>query len=718
MSDSAPWESSPIIKPASDGDAPWESSPIVRPASKNPATQRANKLPSMGQVPPAFTPTTPGEAMVRDTPIPSGSPTGGLDAMKAGMFTDPDSLVRNLAAKRFPNEPIEQAVQRYGVVDGDLVYREPVSGQLRTEFSGFGEFLRGVTEIGPAIAGGALGFAAGGPVGAAAGGAGAEGWRRIGGMLAGDEQESGLPDLDAIRGRYAAQLRDAGIEDTRYEPDPNAEVPILPTGNFGAMLKEMLINYVGAKLGGGYTKNVRNRLVARDIDAFSGADAQRLIAVANRHGIQLTPAEATNLGSLINRQTMLGNNMDEAGDIMRRFYGDRAEQVQGAVDEFIGRSASPVTAGVRARDVARVAKGDLEAARSSAARPFYRMTVGRDQLVPEREFMELESDDIIRGYIDKVTQDPNLRLLDAPRNSTAVIHAAGVQMREDMAKPTLNSTSMGRTAKGNVSAARDKLLKTMERTFGPYNEARTVFRNQSPPVEAMDQTLMGAIAETKKVSDLAKIPDKIMRDGLNDPALVADWRRQFATQGKQTEWDDLVAGYLRKTWEGMTENKGSELVDGAMWRKAVFGTQAKRKALREALGPERYRAASDLMEVLAATGRAPLKNSQTAMAEDAKVAIRREAAPILSAVKNWMRLNFGDAVIDWKTREWEAVIARALTSPTAMDDLANLSILRKASPNEERAIAAVGTILARAAAEIGAPTRSLPPEGPPPLAPR
>ena len=52
--------------------------------------------------------------------------------------------------------------------------------------------------------------------------------------------------------------------------------------------------------------------------------------------------------------------------------------------------------------------------------------------------------------------------------------------------------------------------------------------------------------------------------------------------------------------------------------------------------------------------------------------------------------------IDRKTADWQADIARVITSPDAVDELKKLRVLRKASPNVERATDIVGVALTRA----------------------
>jgi len=117
--------------------------------------------------------------------------------------------------------------------------------------------------------------------------------------------------------------------------------------------------------------------------------------------------------------------------------------------------------------------------------------------------------------------------------------------------------------------------------------------------------------------------------------------------------------------------------------------------LHAALGEEKYKALSELMEVLEAVGRVPRRQSITEQAQQVAKREDFEAAPIISTVtRPW------SGVREWwvskKKEDWQAEIAKAITSPDAVTELKKLRILKEMSPGSKNAAEIVGIALARA----------------------
>lgn len=601
------------------------------------------------------------------------NPAGPIDALRFATIEDPQVRMQKFAEQRFPNEAPEQRDQRYGIVGGDVVYRGP-DGRVYREISGP---VAGTADVVGKFAsqgiGSIVGLMLGGPAGSAVGGMAGLGYRKLAGLAQGDQQTA--------------------------------------TGNAADLAIEGTIDYAVPKVGGMLARNVYNRAVVRDLGQFDEASASALQEAAKRYGITLTPAEITNLGSLIGQQNRYSMGMDPAGDVMKRFYGQRGETIAKVVDDFVKGSPDLDVAGAAARRVAGQAIDDAQTAVTTGSRSAYKSVVSPQNLVPENRFMEIDADPLINKYLNMVKEAPEYGLMDAPRNSTAVIDAAGKLMREEAARLSGTPGMRGQVTEGALTRGRQRLLNFMEESFPAYKDARTAQATmRATHLDPLTEGIEGVIARTKDTA-LAGIPKKLLAAENVSPASVANWRREFVSQGMEGDWDNLVGAYLRKVWEG-TATKGRSVKDlsGARFREMVFGTPSQQKIMREAMGPDRFRDFSDLMDVLEATGRA---NARQSMTQPAMEAARRDTAMAMTGPEN---LIVGAArtdvtsplrrVADWwadaRTQSWRLDLANVLTSPDAMKALEDMRVLREMSPTAQRKVEVALQALTKAGVVGGA----------------
>lgn len=674
-----PWEAYQGAQQQAQEDGPWSqyqtpgAAGAAEPSTLPPlAPQQQAEARASGVMPPEA-------STIYENPDPAGP----VDAFRFSMIEDPRVRISKFAAERFPNEPPEVRERRYGIVDGEVVFRG-TDGRVYSETSGN---VAGVSSMAGRhllpITGLVLGALSGGtmaPLGAALGAGGGLGYRKVAGLAQGDVQD--------------------------------------PSENIEDMKMESLLALAGGTGGSATARRVGNRRAVRDVARYQASDADQLIAAARNHGITLTPAEASNLGSLINQQTRLGTGMDEAGDILRQFYGERAGAISRAVDDYLGKTPPAARAGLTAREVAGQSIDDATAAVSSGTRNAYQTVARPGNLVDERRFMEIDADPLISKYINMVKESPEYGLMDAPRNSAAVIDMAGKLMREEADKLVNATGGKAGVTEGALRSGRQRLLGFLEESYPSYNWARNTQRAmRETHLDPLTQGVEGVIARTKDTS-LAGIPEKLLKAKGVSPESVADWRRQFISQNRGEDWDKLVNAYLRNVWEDAAQ-RGRTIQDlsGPRFRELVFGTTGKQKILREALGPERFKTFKNLMEVLEAVGRVPRGGSQTQPAQEFARQQRRAAAPIATFAREteitapWRPL--ADWWIDAKASDWQTKLANIITSPDAMRELENLRVLRQVSPTEEGVWAAVTGALTRAgvlgAENALAPENDMPP---------
>ena len=145
------------------------------------------------------------------------------------------------------------------------------------------------------------------------------------------------------------------------------------------------------------------------------------------------------------------------------------------------------------------------------------------------------------------------------------------------------------------------------------------------------------------------------------------------------------------------------------WRKRVFGSERQQKIMQLAMGPQRYSAFTDLMEVLEATGRVPKGQSMTQPAMEAAKQESFDAAPVASLTKGFGIGGLRDWWIANKTDAWRTSLAKVITNKDAVDTLSQLRKLRSLNPKSEKAIEVVSLALTQAGVMGGGKVLSTPP---------
>jgi len=592
----------------------------------------------------------------------SPNPPGVMESAALGTIENPAKQVERLARQRFPNLPLRDAMDRYGRLDGEIVYLGD-DGSIYREFPSWSasSIARGAAEFVPAALGGMYGGSKGGPWGAAAGAAVGLAARKAAGTALGDERTFGEDAFD--------------------------------------LAGEAALNALGWKIGDLFGKKVIDRRVASDLGKFDRAKAIKLQKISKDYfGIDLTPAESAELGSLINQQVSLGTGLDDAASVLRDFYERRAGQVAGAVDDFIGKPPHAAKAGASLRGVFKQNIDDAVAAREAASGPLYKALDRANPMIDERAFMALEEDDLIRGYIDKAVSDPTYGVMDTPRNSYRVVDRAGKLMRDESEA----AKRAGRNFEASrIEQARTRLLGKMEEVVPGYKDARRAFARGSEYVDELKGGVEGVIANLKDTK-LTKAVNIIFDSRQSNPQQVANARRLFESQGKAKEWDDVLNLWLKQKWEGIrSPMSGTDWSKGAKWRQAVYGSDAMRNNMKAAMGPARFERFEALMETLEATAKVPKGQSQTAGVLAARTAEQAEASPIGSMAKvdiadPLSSFNLREWWVDAKTRNWRADLAEIITSPDAIESLEKLRKLRAMSPGDRRALSLASTAVAKA----------------------
>jgi hypothetical protein len=631
---------------------------------------------------------------IRDeTIIPRSTAAGGasaLTALKAGVPTDKQAAIKIFAeARGIP-------VDRYRVVGDDIVYQandgqyyKEIPSVFTKPMTAAGYYAPDVLEAAPDIAAGIATspMLLGGPMGVAGSAA------ITGGVAAG---------TNAIRQSLAGLLggQEFSGADVAKQGLISGGMQVLPFG-VGKLLEKNL---------------------AKDIGKINTKEVADLTQKAKDLGIQLTPAELTNLPSLKSQQKVLGNIVESA-DTLGDFYLQRyKEQVQPAVNKFlntISKVDDPMTAGYRGQSALKDRVIQLEKAREEGSAPLYRAAFERSVPVDVAPIVK-DIDAML-----KIAKGDELKALQRIKNNLyrekPSFNAQGdevmVKAFEDRlpalqrAKFDIDKmfkeesfSSMDKVIQGEVTNIKNRLVQSMGKDNPMYLEANKMFEELSQPLNVFAERRAGQSLTAVSKDNLNDLANRLFNNA--SPQTVRYTRQQIQAVSPEA-WNDVTRAYLQTQWEkAMKPRIGAKeprIDAGADWKAMILGDTKSQKALLEALGPQQFQALNNLTQVLEAAARVKKLGSDTAFNQRALKEMEENAPSALAAFAQvtgsaMTPLKYGEFFKNWATERAFSKNAEQLANViTSKDGMNRLRELRKMSPTTPKFISG----LAQLAADYG-----------------
>lgn len=631
---------------------------------------------------------------IRDaTIIPKSTAAGGASAftaLKAGVPTDQKAAIKIFAEARGIPE------SRYRVVGDEIVYQAN-DGQFYKEIpsvftkpmTAAGYYAPDVLEAAPDIAAGIMTspMLLGGPMGVAGSAA------ITGGVAAG---------TNAIRQSLAGLLGDQEFSGTDVATQGliSGGMQLLPFG-------------VGKYI---------ERNIAKDISKVNTKEVADLTQKAKDLGIQLTPAELTNLPSLKSQQKVLGNIVESA-DTIGDFYLQRyKEQVQPAVNNFLDKISKvddPMTAGYRGQKALKDRVVQLEQAREEGSAPLYRAAFERSVPVDVSSIVK-DIDAML-----KIAKGDELKALQRIKNNLyrekPSFNAQGdevmVKTFEDRlpalqrAKFDIDKmfkeesfSSMDNVIQSEVTNIKNRLIQSMGKDNPMYLEANKAFEELSQPLNDFAERRAGQSLTAISKDNLNDLANRLFNNA--SPQTVRYTRQQIQAVSPEA-WNDVTRAYLQTQWEkSMKPRIGAKeprIDAGADWKTILMGDSKSQKALLEALGPQQFQALSNLTQVLEAAGRVKKLGSDTAFNQRALKEMEDNAPSAMAAFARIVGgtispQDYGKFLKNWATERAFSKNAEQLANViTSKDGMNRLRELRKMSPTTPKFISG----LAQLAADYG-----------------
>ena len=638
---------------------------------------------------------------------------------KTAFADDPGTKIKIFAMSRFPDEPIETSIQRYGLSPkGEILFKDK-DGIIKTETPD--TFLSNVKRIAaetggnsPAIIMGTIG-AISGPVPAVIGAAGGEGVRKLIANLVFDEPQSSLNNaLDiSLEGLLGAVGEGAG---KIFAGSTNTILGAgKPSGRKLAKLAKRDIQMMTPK-----------ELKARNVGDLgfinpleNPEEMKRLTALSKKYEIELSIPEIADSRELLNRFNLLGD-LDQSADLIQQFKKTQNLQIQNAVPGFLDDLAiedDPFNVGSKIKNASEKAIKGLKGNRAKLAKPFYDKAFADPDIVVDIDpVIKLIDEKLVtsKGKIrSELIKAKNILLKpDLPRDipakpkelskglfetSTQSLHSA--KMEFDRIIETAKQDSLGNTIKKNYTDIQKTLLDQMDTANPSYAQARLMHRIASPVIEKAEKGTIGRLAKLEG-DNLAGAATQLLASKNTTPATVARAKSLINAQDPGV-WNSALRDFLRFRFERLKDSQVSDISNiGGAFRKAVFGNENQRAILKSALSKEQFDSLSDFMTVLQRTGLTFAKESTTATRQEALKSLQRETQlEVLTIATSPFRTperTIADRVNALRFGRGSRQLAELLLDPEAGKQLKAIKTL---SPKSEKAIKMLSTFLSL---EIGA----------------
>lgn len=481
----------------------------------------------------------------------------------------------------------------------------------------------------------------------------------------------------------------------------------IPGENLNERNKQRLSNLIfgggfgglGAGAGQGVTQFL-NRKAVSDINRLNMDDVNFLQDKAKQTGIDLTPAELTGLPSLAGQQKALVN-LPGSSQQMDQFLANRTAQIESSVEgrlKALSVVDDPANIGFVVRKSAKKAISNAEKERAIRAQPEYnKFFEGKSIEIPETHKLISKLKETAKGQtLTKLATIETMLKKEGGRfeNRPEALNNAKIEIDNIVrqAKPT--KLKQGRESKGlfvTANKIRKQLLNEIDSQTPQYKIARNISEEYLFDVNALENSIVKVIADFPDVN-IEKAALKGFQN--NSVRSINQIKEQVLKNAGVDAWNTVLRAKLQDSWE----KAGRELINtnqnlrGARFRALSFGSAKSKRALKAAMSPKQFKATSDLMDVLEASGSVKVAGSDTVwntvIMQDikntfgGKIATALNPGQYLNKISNF----FSEAAIGKNASK----LADIVTSPNAIN---NLEQLRQLKPGTQEWILELGTIL-------------------------
>jgi hypothetical protein len=469
----------------------------------------------------------------------------------------------------------------------------------------------------------------------------------------------------------------------------------------------------------GGAKAMTERRLVRDVATLDTQRVKDILSKAQQQGVQLTPAEITNLSSLMAQQKVIGN-IPASTKTMQDFYETREfQQLQPAVDKFLSQ-ISPVSdvaeAGLKGQDALISRREALDAAREAATQPTldraFELSVPIDISPVARQVDRLlknaagkERDFLLSIKKDLYTEKPRLDAAGNEVTETVLKNSLPALQRVKFALDSRfkdeTFTTLDNVVQADLKQIKDNLVTQMGKDNPEYLAYNKLYELESRPINEFDKSKAGLSLTALSRDNLNQFAGRLFE---SNSVSAIKYAKDQIEKADPEAWGAVSRAYLQQIWEKAKTpapgQRGVKTDTGNTWQNLLLGDAARQRAVATALGPQQFQALRDLADVLQAAARVPKLGSDTAFNQEILRQMKAEAkgdpvAMLAGATGTLLQpQNWGKMVSDWAVERRFAndaeKLAKIITDP---DGINKLRQLRQMSPTDARRWAGLAQLL-------------------------
>tara|TARA_R100001594_G_scaffold115075_1_gene149960 strand:+ start:5596 stop:7743 length:2148 start_codon:yes stop_codon:yes gene_type:complete len=579
---------------------------------------------------------------------------------------DWNKTVQVYAKSKFPNIPIDEAVSRFGMLNGrvyylgndqKLYYATPdFSAVMNNPLENVDEWaLRGTGPSIPIATGTAGAILSGGqPV--VAGGAG------MGGEIIRQTLAKKLTDEEMPIGTRAINVGLSGAVE------------------FGGTVGGNLLNNAITKVITKLPDRLGKLNIAERFNTFSTKTKDKMIELSEKYGIRLTQAELSEDPTLIGLQKILANNPN-SDQIIQTFKSIRNEDVKNAIykifSQISNKDIAPELAFKEGIKSSRKILSKENQILFDRAKAYYQeafkvnnvninSTIGLiDELMKTAKGNTLAKLQNVRSMLFNEVSDLQGDAIIVPNSSLKSLDM--VKKEIDQIISTAGSTQ-GSVAKGNVvvfNQIKENLLKNMDNASSDYAKARNIYIEGMPAINQVNKGLLNNIAKQNEFN-FSNIGNTLFNSTRSSVTDVRNTKALFFQNGMEKEWNQIVRGHLENTFDTILKEGADTNIAGQFYKK-LFSSKRQKDILLEAFDGQFGRDFAELMQLFNQTTKAIDSGPDTAWKLKALEQFDNYNKPILASVlENIAIWNSPKNVANWwaevKSKKSASRLAYLLTS--------------------------------------------------------
>ena len=494
-------------------------------------------------------------------------------------------------------------------------------------------------------------------------------------------------------------LQEIGVGLGREERDPTSTAIAAATGG----LSEVVLPAIQAIRQGRQASKIGAERADLDLASENIAKAKEA-------------SEVTEIPLFKGQQTLIPSQLEKQSFVASLPAGSRSavegirkqnESAANAVETFLNSIAKPSAVESGAAKVRSTSIDILDRAkmiRTEKASPFYNLAFEKGADVDTSPVLRLISNELedlpASGEIAK-TYKKVLGLITKEEGKPSLKHLHNAKIEIDQMISATGENSVGNTTKRKLKDVQEILLNQIDGASDEYRQAREAFREASPAVGAIEDSIIGQISKLDDVN-LKQVTQKIFNASETNPQVLGKTRKEIQSVNPEA-WNEIVRVELERRLGSIRSTGDTAILQNlpGQLSRALFPNEKSTKVLLNAVDSETRKNLNYLKTALERASLGRPGGSQTATREEIKKELR---SGVVSAIRSFLEkpvssvTQTGVSAVTGRGAESAfnkkvSDLAKAMYDTTWKSELKEIRKLNPESPAAARAMAQLLTAI-------------------------